>query len=132
MALSAAHSATKVLLVKPHKDIVVQRLQEANCASHVHFCNSFCAATCNEGTFIAKIIVYMRQGFTSMVTYIPKIKYTGRDITPVLFTSCHCMKLNLECGVLSVRQEYSDQPPFRTYSIQKVIQDKFLHHFLKV
>ena len=45
MALSPAHSATKVLLVKPYKDIVVQRLQEANCAVHVHFCNCFCTPT---------------------------------------------------------------------------------------
>ena len=42
MALSAAHSVTKVLLVKPYKDIVVQRLQEGKCAVRVHFC----AATC--------------------------------------------------------------------------------------
>ena len=67
-----------------------------------------------------------------MATYVPKMKATSQQITPVLFTRCPYIKLILEYGVLSVRQDYSNQPPFRTYSIQKGAQDKLFQHFLKV
>jgi len=113
----------KMLLLKPYKVIVVQKLQKANCAACVHFCSCFCTATC-------------RRKVDSLPNYFIDetwfMKYYGRQITPVLFTRCHYMKLNLQYGVLSVRQDYSDQPPCRTYIIQKGIQNKSLHNFLKV